>query len=307
MSDTSKNPAQGRTGDGWNQIQKHEDAERVKTLSSELENYLNSATEEVGDMDKLDGILSELERVSPLPDGDAFDAERGLERFHERLAAREAAEGKSPAEKDIISSSLRRSKKRTISRVLLIAAVLTLILATTAQAFRVVDIFDLFARWGSEVFGFQKEKTEYAEIMKRPLAIGEKREYASVQEMMDDFGITVPLFPTWVPERFGEPIVYATNLDKKICFFVDYSKNVNHLHIRLFEIIQNFQYTEKDAADSESERINGIYFYFMSDDLSDRSDRLEKVAWQNGQMECKLYGTVTRDEMKQIVYSIYER
>ena len=98
MSDTSKNPAQGRTGDGWNQIQKHEDAERVKTLTGELENYLNSATAETADMDKLDGILSELEKVSPLPDGDAFDAERGLERFHERLAARKAAESETPAE-----------------------------------------------------------------------------------------------------------------------------------------------------------------------------------------------------------------
>ena len=301
MSDTSKNPAHGRTGDGWNQIQKHEDAERVKTLSGELENYLNSATEENANMDKLDGILSELEKISPLPDGDAFDAERGLERFRERLAPREAAESEPPAEKDIISSSLRRSKKRAISRVLLIAAVLTLILATTAQAFRVVDIFDLFARWSSEVFGFRKENTEYAEIMKRPLAIGETREYASVQEMLDDFGITAPLFPTWVPERFGEPTVCAINLDKKICFYVDFGKGEDHLHIRTYEIVQALHYTEKDVRDFESERINGTAFYFMSD------INAEKVAWQNGQLECKLYGTVTRDEMKQIIYSIYER
>ena len=307
MSDTCKNPAQGRTGDGWNQIQKHEDAERVKTLSGELENYLNSATEENANMDKLDGILSELERVSPLPDGDAFDAECGLERFHERLRAREADESEPSAEKDIISSSLRRSKKRTISRVLLIAAVLTLILATTAQAFRGVDIFDLFARWSSEIFGFQKEKTEYAEIMKRPLAVGEKREYASVQELLDDFGITAPLFPTWVPERFGEPTACAINLDRKICFYVDFGKGEEHLHIRAYEIVQVLHNTEKDANDSESEWINGTYFYFLSDNLDNPSDRLEKVAWQNGQLECKLYGTVTRDEMKQIIYSIYER
>lgn len=301
MSDTNKNPAQGRTGDGWNQIQKHEDAERVKTLSGELENYLNSATEENANMDKLDGILSELERVSPFPDGDAFDAERGLERFHERLRAREADESEPPAEKDIISSSLQHSKKRTISRVLLIAAVLTLILATTAQAFRVVDIFDLFARWSSEIFGFQKEKTEYAEIMKRPLAVGEKREYASVQELLDDFGITAPLFPTWLPERFGEPTVYAKIIDKKICFIVDFGKEEDHLHIRAYEIVQALHDTEKDVRASESERVNGITFYFVSD------INTEKVAWQNGQLECKLYGTVTRDEMKQIIYSIYER
>ena len=301
MSDTCKNSAQGRTGDGWNQIQRHEDAERVKTLSSELENYLNSATEEVGDMDKLDGILSELEKVSPLLDGDAFDAERGLERFHERLAAREAAEGESPAEKDIISSSLRRSKKRTISRVLLIAAVLTLTLATTAQAFRVVDIFDLFARWSAEVFGFQTDKVEYAEIMKRPLAIGETREYDSVQEMMNDFGITAPLFPTWVPERFGEPTVYAKNIGKRICFLVDYNTEDCHFHYRANEIIQDLQDTEKNAHDSESKRINGTTFYFMSD------INAEKVAWHNGQLECLAYGTVSRDELKQIIYSIYER
>ena len=307
MSDTCKNSAQGRTGDGWNQIQRHEDAERVKTLSSELENYLNSATEEVGDMDKLDGILSELEKISPLPDGDAFDAERGLERFHERLAAREAAEGESPAEEDIISSSLRRSKKRTISRVLLIAAVLTLILATTAQAFRFVDIFDLFARWSAEVFGFQTDKVEYAEIMKRPLAIGETREYDSVQEMMNDFGITAPLFPTWVPERFGEPTAYAKIIDKKICFYVDFGKKEDHLHIRAYEIARNLHDTEKDVRASESERVSGITFYFMSDNLDNLSDKLEKVAWQNGQLECLAYGTVTRDEMKQIIYSIYER
>ena len=301
MSDTCKNPAQGRTGDGWNQIQKHEDAERVKTLTGKLEEYLNSATEETADMDKLDGILSELEKISPLPNGDAFDAERGLERFHERLTAREAAESEPPAKKDIISSSLQRSKKRTISRVLLIAAVLTLILATTAHAFRVVDIFDLFARWSSEIFGFQKEKTEYAEIMKRPLAVGEKREYASVQELLDDFGITAPLFPTWLPERFGEPTAYAKIIDKKICIYVDFGKKEDHLHIRAYEIVQVLHDTEKDANDSESEWINGTYFYFMSD------INTEKVAWQNGQLECKLYGTVTRDEMKQIIYSIYER
>ena len=305
MSETFENRAQGRLRDKQAQIQGHTDADRVQLLSDELDDFLTHATEENADVDKLDGILSALEQASPLPEGDAFDPKAGLARFHERLASDQTDESKDAAENDFVSSSLTRSKRRSISRVLLIAAILTLVLATAASSSR-YDFFGQFTRWTEEVFGFETHEPQVAEITRRPLAYRETREYASVQELLDDFGITGPLFPTWVPERFGEPVVIANNSKKGLTFQIDYGTDTEQLHIRVREITSNMRDTEKDYSDVDIWRIHGVDFYFMSDENDGRSFDAEKVAWQNGVLECKLYGTVIRKEMKQIIQSVYE-
>lgn len=305
MSDAYKGPAQGRAGDAGAQISGHEDAERVKRLSDKLAAFFADTAD--ADMDKLDGILSALKEASPLPEGGAFDAEQGLRRFHERLAAQEAAKQTRTADDGIISSSIRRSKKHRLFKHLLIAAVLALALATSVQGFH-LRFFDLIAQWSSEVFGFKRQAVEYAEITKRPnLALNETREYDSVQALLDDFGITAPLFPTWVPERFGEPTVMAGYTDESTYFQIDYREEKQHLHIRVYEIMPDLHQTEKDEYSAESEWIHGTNFFYMSDNLDGSEDNIEKVVWQNGNFECIIFGSASKDELQKMIYSIYER
>jgi hypothetical protein len=197
------------------------------------------------------------------------------------------------------------SKKHRLPRAFLIAAVLTLILATAASSSR-FDFFGQFTRWTAETFSFDTHETEFAEMTKQPLGYREKREYESIQALCDDFGITAPLFPTWVPERFGEPTVMAMDNAACISFQVNYGTENDYLHLRAYEITSNMRDTEIDTYSADCELIHGIKYYYVSDDNADRGFSLEKVAWQNGQFECKLYGTTTRDEMKQIICSIYE-
>lgn len=306
MSEAFKTPSQGRTEDERAQIQKHEDAKRVRELSDKLVDFLNNATEESVDADELDSILSELTQTSPLPEGDAFDTDHGLQRFHQRLEAEETPEGGQAAETSFVSSSLSDSKKHRFSRVLLIAALLTLVFATAAHSTR-FDFIGRFTRWTAETFGFGTHQTEFAEITKRPeLAVNEEREYESIQALCDDYGITAPLFPTWVPERFGEPMVVAVNPRKGLSFHITYDNDKDNIHITMYEITSNMRDTEKDSYYADCELIHGIRYYFLSDDNADRGFPLEKVAWQNGQLECVMYGTTTREEMKQIIFSIYE-
>ena len=305
MSETFKTPSQGRTEDERAQIQKHEDAERVRELSDKLVDFLTNATEESVDADGLDSILSELTQTSPLPEGDAFDTDHGLQRFHQRLEAEETPEGGQAAETSFVSSSLSDSKKHHLPRALLIAAVLTLILATAAHSAR-FDFIGRFTRWTAETFGFGTHQTEFAEITKRPLDYREKREYESIQALCDDFGIKAPLFPNWVPERFGEPTVVASSIQSGISFRIIYDNDGDYIHITMYEITSNMRDTERDSDPADYELVHGITYYFLSDNYAVGDFPLEKVAWQNGQFECKLYGTITREETKRIIYSIYE-
>ena len=58
----------------------------------------------------------------------------------------------------------------------------------SAQAFG-ENFFDLFAKWTSEIFHLDDSAKPEASIGHNDLEEGEVREYATPQEMLDDFGI----------------------------------------------------------------------------------------------------------------------
>ena len=304
MSDAHNNPMHGRTGEELEQIsgQGSSQENSAKWLTGELDKLLQSGFEESADVDELDALLERLDdTVSDQPvDATAFDAEEGLRRFHERLEEREAGEGDQTAARSFGSSVQPYRKHGIFKTVLIAAAIGTLILGTTAQAMN-WNIFERIAQWTSELFGLRTEVIEVAEITANPLAPGEERHYDTVQEMLDEFGITVPLFPTWVPERFGEPNVSAVNVKYGLRLYVEYNAGNDFLMIRAYEADPtNPRETELDIAGATVSRINGQNVYCMAD------VNAKKAVWQNGCFECQAYGTVSREELKQIVSSIHK-
>ena len=300
MSDTRKDPALGRAGE--EQVQSNgqfiSDEEMKQRLSDELDELLENATETGLDVDKLDGLLAALDELDPLPKTEALDTEAGLRRLHARLAE-QASAGDEPAESvSSISSETHRTYTRTVWRLLLVAAILVLMLAVPVQGGR--NLFKLLIGQTSEVFRTGSSDVQYAQITKQPLELKETRYYDSVPDMLDDFGVTAPLFPAWIPDRFTEPEIYAKCSATGNGFYVDFRAEDGFLLMQATEIFSSYaREIESSQLDSRTMRLNGIDYYLVSD------VNTEKASWQNGTLDCKITGTVSVEEMQQMIASIY--
>lgn len=298
MSDARKELPFGRGDSDSEQILRHTSPNTDSTdrLTDELIDLLDSASEMEFDGERFDSLLGALDQDDPLPDPDTFDAKKGLERFYERRSDAFAADRESAATSSISSS---RPNHRRLPKLLLIAAVLVLLFASSAQAFH-FNVFDLFARWSSEIFHLDNRPAAVAQVTRNPLAKNEERTYDSVEDMLSEFGTTAPLLPTWIPERFTSPEISASNAESGLRLYIAYGNNESFLMIKANQVdISNLKDIEKNRTEAEVIPINGTVFYFMSD-VNGR----EKVIWQNGEFECRITGTVTRDEMEQIISSI---
>ena len=298
MSDARKELPFGRGDSDSEQILRHTSPNTDSTdrLTDELIDLLDSASEMEFDGERFDSLLGALDKDDPLPDPDAFDAKKGLERFYERRSDAFAADRESAATSSISSS---RPNHRRLPRLFLIAAVLVVLFASSAQAFH-FNVFDLFARWTSEIFHLDNRPAAVAQVTRNPLADREERTYDSVEDMLLEFGITAPLLPTWVPERFTSPEISAANIKSGLRLFISYVDNESFLKIKANQVHPtNAKDIEKDSLNAVPKQINGTLYYFLSD-----VDGAEKVIWQNGEFECQIVGTATRDEMEQIISSI---
>lgn len=300
MSDTRKDPALGRAGE--EQVQSNgqfiSDEEMKQRLSDELDELLENATETDLDVDKLDGLLAALDELDPLPKTEALDTEAGLRRLHARLAE-QASAGDEPAESvSSISSETHRTHTRTVWRLLLVAAILVLMLAMPVQGGR--NLFKLLIGQTSEVFRTGSSDVQYAQITKQPLELKETRYYDSVPDMLDDFGVTAPLFPTWIPDRFTEPEICASRSAAGNGFYVDFRAEDGFLLMQATEIFSAYsRKIESNQLEGQIILLNGIDYYLVSD------VNTEKASWQNGTLDCIIYGTVTQDEMQKMIRSIY--
>lgn len=299
MSDARKEPAKGRAGDDSKQIYSHQSYSKEQ-LQDELTNLMFQATEEDLDTERLDALLYALNEMDPLPEADDFDTTKSLERFHEKYEpVFSALETKSAAASG--SSPTKKHSRRALIKILPIAAVLILLFGSiTAQAFG-LDIFGAIARWSSEIFRMSSSSTPYATIRTNPLDEGEEAHYNTLEEAMEAFGITEAIVPTRIPERFELVQVTAINKSGGVFICADYVNNDGFLQIRYREKSElNFSTLEQESSNVEAYSIGGLKHYLLSD------LNRQKAFWQNGEFECQVFGTVTRQEMKDIVDSIYE-
>jgi len=300
MSDARKNPAFGNADDASMQIHSHPE-EKLEQLRDRLVDYLDETDEESFDCDDLDAILDALEALEPMP-GFSDDRE-SLARFHQRHTAETAAEPVSAAA--MISSSLseKRSARRSWLKILPVAAILVFLLGSVmVSAFDLGGLFS-FIRWDSEVFQVGGETVPHATITKMPLKEGEQAAYDTLQEALDAFGINEKLAPTELPERFELTQVIAVNLFGSVNIYADYTDLTSEEGLFLL------QYREI-AADTtgveQSESRITVKNYFGIDHLLMPELDRYKAYWQNGEIACYLDGTVSKEEMIQIIESIYE-
>ena len=291
MADARKTPETGSAvcgrGQSIGQPCQRDTAERLR---DELIDYALETDAEDIDVQRVDQLLARLDELDPQPESALSGP----------LKAPGAADEADPAGPDFHSSK-KVSTVRKLKNLLYVAAILVVVsisLAVTA----IGDKQEAAGTWDNERFQLDGSgKSDYAVIRQHPLEEGETKTYASVQDMLDDFDIDGHVVPTWVPERLGEPTVQAEYSSHGIQLMVDFHVDDEFLNFYCSEIPPaNKQSTEKDYQGANVERIINIQHYIIVD------NGITKVVWENGELECHLTGNLSEEEMKEVLYSIYE-
>ena len=302
MSDAHKAPVGGRAGDAMEQIHSHlkyDSNEQTERLRDELADLLFQLNGESFDDTRLEALLDALDQADPLPE--LPDTKESLTAFHEKYAPLFASAEAASAQNTTSSAfSEKKHFRRPFLKILPIAAALVLLFGSvSAQAFG-FDLFGALARWTAEIFHMGSDEVPHAAITLRPLAEGESANYASLQEAVEAFGITEPIVPTWIPERFELMNVTASNREEKIFICAEYVHQDEFLQIRYNEIDINANTVEKGHPSVKSHAHENIKHYLVSD-LG-----WTKAMWQNGILDGRISGNVTEEEMIQMIDSVYK-
>lgn len=301
MSEIRRNPAFSGAGGHSEQIQGHpvQDGPEFEQLHDQLAELL--FPEDGGEIDgeALDALLDRMEEVCPLPASLSTDPEEGLERFRRRYASllEDMAADAAP---DVSPVPEKRHSIKLVARALPFAAALILLLGTvTAQALG-VDVFSALARWTAEIFRLDGGSAPYAAVTLHPLGVGEEAAYESLEEAVAAFGIDAPIVPKEIPEGFELTEVKATCRKTGILIYADYENMDDFLQILYIESAKvDVDALEKEYGKVELYRVEDSSHYIFTD-LG-----RPKAVWQNGDFECKISGSISFQDIKTMISSIY--
>ena len=299
MSDARRTPGTDSAAVSLEQNQQH--PERVSDSAGQLDRLADlifSADERDFDPEELDALLADLDASDPLPVGAIPDPRRSLAEFRSGL---DRGDAPNPVGPEFHSKPRKMPRRMTLRKLLPIAATLILMISMMIPTASGSRIFELLGRWTAEIFQLEDDTDNYAVIRNRPLVEGERKEYDTPQEMLEDFGIDAKLVPTWVPERMGEPDVSAIADRQGVMLYMDYSAGNVFLNIDFIEQSPRAMTSvEKDYQDADIKIIDQIVHHVMID------KNITKIIWENGELECRMTGNLPWEEMEQVLYSIYE-
>lgn len=310
MPDARK-PATFGSNDGrLEQIPWHSENDPEEAILDELTDLSTRETRTDAEQARLAELFDQLEQFDH-PENTLSDGiiEARLRELRERVQVPFAEDSATTAvaqkiklknEKSIDDTKTSSIHSRKALKLLPLAAVLVLLIgAVSAQAFG-EDFFDLFAKWTSEIFHLDDSAKPAASIGHNDLEEGEVREYATPQEMLNDFGIEGQLIPTEVPAEFGAPTCWASKKKSGLKLEILYE---NAEHYIFFWYIQINEETssavEKNSQAVTTWDFGGIKHYQFID------NGIEKIAWVNGDFECHASSNVAENAMNQVINSIY--
>lgn len=236
-----------------------------------------------GDTDpaEIEQLLDEIDRFGPVAED--FEVERSLKEFHDKYGYGESG-GKAK-----VKPPRRLSR---MARVAIIAAVL-FGCVVTAQAAG-FDIIGAIARWTSEQFHYVTGNEVGPELP------NESR-YHSLQEALDEYGITVPLSPQEFPEGTELVEVIVKTVEDLPIFSAEYNVDGERIYISIRQIGEDI-YSEIEINDSDNVEVYtvaGIEHHIMKD------VKQQKAVWHNGLWECRISGILSTDELIAMIDSIY--
>ena len=310
MPDARKPATFGSNDDRLEQIPWHSENDLEEAILDELTDLSTRETRTDAEQARLAELFDQLEQFDH-PETTLSDGiiEARLHELRERVQVPFAEDSATTAvaqkiklknEKSIDDTKTSSIHSRKALKLLPLAAVLVLLIgAVSAQAFG-EDFFDLFAKWTSEIFHLDDSAKPEASIGHNDLEEGEVREYATPQEMLNDFGIKGQLIPTEVPEEFGTPTCWASKDECGLKIEILYENKEHYILFWYKQITKdNTVDVEKNDHMITSWNYGGIKHYQLTD------NGIEKIAWVNGSFECLAQSNTESEVFCQVVESIY--
>lgn len=261
----------------------------------DFEKYNSMATEELEEILRLD---------AEMPEGQESDtdkilyimevlAERKRNNSHTGKTALEAYESfkqnyMSETENDTIPVKTNRRRSRWVRSLTAAAAVLAILIvgSVTAEAFG-FNIWKAVVQWTQETFHFGDSGRD------------KDRDYASLQEAMEEGNTPVWLVPTWLPDGYElEEIKVEVTPLKKI-YKAKYTCGTQVLKITVQDHLDGKPvYVEQSDGLVEEYTTSGITYYLFE------NNKRTQAAWVMDSYECRITGELTIDTLKKMINSI---
>lgn len=125
-------------------------------------------------------------------------------------------------------------------------------------------------------------------------------------EALDAYGASESLAPTWIPERFELDVVTVDDsLSPALIIFTSkYVCNTQSIiiSVNMHQTADDTKYVtwQKDDIDVIPLELKGRTFYMME------NNNQQSVVWVDGVFECGIIGEMSRDELTEIIKSIYK-
>lgn len=194
----------------------------------------------------------------------------------------------------------RRKPSVRISYAALAAALILFAGTFTAQALG-YDVWGAIAQWTKDTFQLVP-KTDPSHNGQDASEIPGSL-YNTLQEALSAYEIEDALVtPTWIPDRFESPAIEAVSTPYNTIISAAYINENDILVISLMKMADGTSsvYEKDDTGVMVYER-NGIEHYIMSNNAQN------SAVWLTGIYECTIYGTVSEEELKRMIDSIYEK
>lgn len=161
----------------------------------------------------------------------------------------------------------------------------------SAQAFE-FDFWGKIANWTKEIFQFsdvqptEPEKTVNLELK-------------SLQDALDQNGITEEIIPTWLPAGYVFSDINVVSTPREISVLAKFEKTDEKLIISIRQTIGiPANQIEKSEDLLEVYTVNGVDYYIFSNNAS------LQAAWSIDEFECLITGKIKLEEMKAMIDSI---
>ena len=296
-----KKRAQHQSGSGKgsvSQIQGHLCDKTADELLTELESKMDEMTDLTYDEDVVDSYLDALDEKAPLEED--FDVKQSWEKFRSQHAILFDEDALPNPEVPQRKSHGFRFRK-TFARVVVVAAIVGLFSMFCAQAAG-IDVFGVIGRWTEETFRFSAPASSRSPAAQNDDLLSNPKEYTTLQDAFDDYSISEPLAPTWIPEGYVLDYVEVVPSSGQILFNAPYSNGQSTLTFsysyRTDSVFQSSTFEKDDASVVEYTK-NGIIHYIMS------NVDVRVAAWVNGTCECSIFGPLSVEEMMVMIDSIY--
>ena len=212
----------------------------------------------------------------------------------EKIAAPAAAESKKP---------LAKSSRKPFERIVALAATLVLMLTLFTVQASGSNLFRTLAEWTASVLRIGTDSSGQVSMGENDLTEGEVRIYATPEEMLSDLHIKGELVPTWVPDRFSLEGCEARKTEAGVSCYVVYVDGGSDLALKMWQKpLEDIYLVEKNQKDASRFVTGAVEHYIFYDGES----KLEKAVWTRDNLECRIIGDVSQEEMERIVKSIYE-